>query len=55
MSPVIFVAADLTDEEVGRYSGFKVVKKPLIEKINIKKQTNAMIPFIKLSSFNRHH
>jgi len=43
----MFVVADLTEEEVGRYSGFKVVKTPLIEKINMRKQTNTMIPLIK--------
>src|ERR1700761_89187 len=60
MSPVILVAAECTDEEDGLYSGFKVVNKPLIEKINRRNNTkpttavNKLLPLtliINLSDF----
>src|SRR3954454_24094270 len=52
MSPVILVAAECTDDEVGLYSGFKVVNKPLTEKINMRNKTkptpavNKLLPLI---------
>src|SRR4051794_41934900 len=52
MSPVILVAAECTDDEVGLYSSLKVVNKPLTEKINMRNKTkptpavNKLLPLI---------